>query len=170
MLRRLYFVLPDVESARQMFDDLLLARISDRHIHFLARSDISLGDLPEVNVLQKTDIVHGAELGMVIGAVAGVIGGALVVFFPPGGVTLQLGAILLAAIVGAFFGTWVASMKASAIPNSRLAPFAGAIESGQVLMMVDVPLHKVAATKELVERRHPEAAAGGVEATMPAFP
>lgn len=170
MQRRLYFLLPDVGSAREMFNDLLLARIGDRHIHFLARSDIALGDLPEVNVLQKTDIVHGAELGMMIGAVAGTIGGALAVIFPPAGITLQLGAILLAAIAGAFFGMWVASMKASAIPNSRLAPFAAAIESGQVLMMVDVPLHKVAATKELVERRHPEAASGGVEPTMPAFP
>jgi hypothetical protein len=170
MQRRLYFLLPDVGSAREMFNDLLLARIGDRHIHFLARSDIALGDLPEVNVLQKTDIVHGAELGMMVGGVAGVIGGALAVIFPPGGITLQLGAILLAGIAGAFFGMWVASMKASAIPNSRLAPFAAAIESGQVLMMVDVPLHKVAATKELVERRHPEAASGGVEPTMPAFP
>ena len=32
MRRRLYFVLPDVESARRTADDLLLARIEDRHI------------------------------------------------------------------------------------------------------------------------------------------
>lgn len=170
MRRRLYFVLPDVASANQMFNDLLLTRIDWKRIHFLARSDITLGDLPEANVLQKTDVVHGAELGMMIGGASGVLGGVLVVLFPPGGITLQLGAVLLAAVGGAVFGAWVSSMAASAIPNSRLRPFESAIARGQVLMMVDVPLHKVAATRELVERRHPEATSGGVEPTMPAFP
>src|SRR5438552_2571485 len=36
MRRRLYFLLPDVESARHTADDLLLARVEDRHMHFLA--------------------------------------------------------------------------------------------------------------------------------------
>jgi len=36
MRRRLYFVLPDVECARAMLNDLLLARIECRHIHFLS--------------------------------------------------------------------------------------------------------------------------------------
>ncbi len=170
MRRRLYFVLPNVESANQMLNDLLLARIEERHVHFLANPDIALGDLPEANALQGTDVIHGAELGLAIGAMAGVLGGALVLLFPPEGAHLQPGALLLAAIVGALFGTWASSMAASAIPNSRLKPFEAAIERGQVLMMIDVPLHKVAATRELVERRHPEAVSGGVEPTMPAFP
>jgi hypothetical protein len=37
MRRRLYFVLPDVDSARRTADDLLLARVEDRHMRFLAR-------------------------------------------------------------------------------------------------------------------------------------
>src|SRR5688500_11184033 len=32
MRRRLYFLLPDVESARRTADDLLLARVEDRHM------------------------------------------------------------------------------------------------------------------------------------------
>ncbi len=170
MRRRLYFLLPNTESANQMLNDLLLARIEERRVHFLAKPDIALGDLPEANVLQKTDVIHGAEMGLAIGAISGVIGGALVLLFPPEGVHLQLGALLLAAIVGALFGTWVSSMVASAIPNSRLKSFAAAIERGQVLMMVDVPLYQVAVTRDLVEKRHPEAVSGGVEPTIPAFP
>ena len=37
MRRRLYFIMPDLPSARKMMDDLLLARIEERHIHVLAR-------------------------------------------------------------------------------------------------------------------------------------
>jgi hypothetical protein len=45
MRRRLYFVLPDLESARRTADDLLLARVEDRHMHFLARRGTDLSGL-----------------------------------------------------------------------------------------------------------------------------
>ena len=63
MRRRLYFLLPDVASTRQVVDDLLVARIEARRLHVLARRDMDLQDLPEASVLQKTDVVHGAQIG-----------------------------------------------------------------------------------------------------------
>ena len=74
--RRLYFLLPDVASASDMMNELLLARIEARRIHFLAQRGALPADLPEATVLQKTDFIHGAQLGMVIGGVAGTMGGA----------------------------------------------------------------------------------------------
>lgn len=170
MRRRLYFMLPDSDSARQMLDEMLLARIEARHIHFLARRGILPPELPEATVLQKTDIVHGAQLGVVIGGVAGILGGLLVILFPPAEVSLQLVTVLIAALLGSLFGAWVSSMAASAIPNSRLKTFYPDIEQGKVLMMVDVPMRRVQEISELVARRHPEAVAGGFEPTIPAFP
>ena len=63
MRRRLYFLLPDIDSARAMLNEMLLARIEVGHMHFLARRDMLPDDLPAANVLQKTDVVHGAQLG-----------------------------------------------------------------------------------------------------------
>ena len=123
MRRRLYFVLPDIESARTMLNEMLLARIEVRHIHFLAKRDALPDDLPEANVLQKTDIVHGAQMGIGIGAVVGAVAGALVVLFPPTGITLKFITVLIVAIGGAFFGAWASSMVASSVPNSRLKAF-----------------------------------------------
>jgi hypothetical protein len=60
MRRRLYFLLPDVESARRIADDLLLARVDDRHMHFLARRGTDLGELHEAGYLMKSDLLHGA--------------------------------------------------------------------------------------------------------------
>ncbi|HZN26702.1 MAG TPA: DUF1269 domain-containing protein [Burkholderiales bacterium] len=170
MRRRLYFVLPDVQSARTMLNDMLLARIECRHIHFLAARGALPPDLPEASVLQKTDIVHGAQLGLIIGAVVGALAGGLLVMFPPEGVTLKLMAVLMLALGGALFGLWASSMVASAVPNSRLKAFQPAIDSGKVLMMVDVPMRRVQEICDLVARRHPEAASGGFEPTIPAFP
>ena len=170
MRRRLYFILPDIESARGMLNEMLLARIEIRHIRFLARRDTLPGDLPEASVLQKTDVVHGAQLGMTIGGIAGIIGGLLLVLFPPEGVTLQLVTVLIAAVLGAMFGAWASSMAASAVPNSKLKAFHAEIERGKVLLMVDVPMRRVQEITELVARRHPEAVSGGFEPTIPAFP
>jgi uncharacterized membrane protein YeaQ/YmgE (transglycosylase-associated protein family) len=170
MRRRLYFLLPDVKSARAMLDEMLLARIHVERIHFLAKRGTLPDDLPEANVLQKTDMVHGAQLGVVIGAAAGLIGGLIMVAFPPEGVSVQLVVILIGGVVGALLGSWISSMAASAVPNTKLQAFHPEIERGRVLMMVDVPMRRAGEIQQLVASRHPEAVSGGFEPTIPAFP
>jgi hypothetical protein len=169
MRRRLYFVLPDVESARRMFDEMLLARIEERHIRFLTRRDGLPPDLPEAGVLQKTDLAHGATIGLVVGGVLGVAAGLFFVAFPPSG-ELKLVTVLVTAFIGALFGVWVASMVGTAVPNSRLRHFAEDMERGAVLMIVDVPALRVREITERVATRHPEILGSSLEPIHPAFP
>jgi uncharacterized membrane protein len=131
---------------------------------------MSLGALHEANTFQKSDAVHGAELGFVIGGVGGLLIGLYIYLTPPDGVTLQLVTVLLSTVIGAIFGAWAASLVAMSVPNSRLRPFRREIEAGKILLMVDVPLSRIEEIQELVHRRHPEATAHGVEPTLPAFP
>jgi hypothetical protein len=170
MRRRLYFVIPDIPSARTMLDDLLLARVECRRIHFLSKRDSLPDDLPQATVLQKTDIVHGAQLGIGIGGIVGAVAGTLIMLFPPEGITLKMVAVLVITIGGALFGAWAPSMIASSVPNSRLTAFEPAMEEGKVLMMVDVPISRVQEISDLIRQRHPEAVSGGFEPTIPAFP
>jgi hypothetical protein len=170
MRRRLYFMVPDVRSARQIRDELLLTRIEDDHIHVMAKDGVPLAGLNEASILQKTDFVHGAETGLAVGGGIGIIAGLVAVFFPPAGVDLQLVTILLTALVGAAFGAWAASMVASSIPNSRLRSFESAINAGHILMMVDVPSGRVDEVGKRVASHHPEAMGSGIEPTIPAFP
>jgi hypothetical protein len=169
MRRRLYFMLPDVASARGLRDVLLLARVNVRQMHFFAKDTLPT-DIPEANFLQKTDLVHGMETGMVIGAGAGLLGGILLVMFPPEGLQLQMIAILVTGIGGALFGAWASGMAAAAIPNSRLKGFQQGIDNGQVLLMLDMPLTRVTEIERLVEQHYPSAKFGGVEPHIPAFP
>jgi hypothetical protein len=170
MRRRIYFVMPDLGSARRMMDSLLLARIDERHIHFLAKRGTSMDGLHEANVLQKSDIVHGAQLGTTIGAVIGCIAGALLIWFPPAEGIPQVLALVVATAGGAAFGAWTSSMAAASVPNSRLKRFAAAIDDGRILLMVDVPEHRVEEINALLNRAHPEATYGGVDPNIPAFP
>jgi uncharacterized membrane protein YeaQ/YmgE (transglycosylase-associated protein family) len=170
MRLRMYVTLPDLASARKLANDLLLARIEDKHMHFLARRGTDLGELHEASYLQKTDAVHGAFTGLVIGGIVGVLVGLLLVYFPPGGASVQLVAVLIAAVVGAFLGIWVASMVGLQVPNSRLKGFDHDIQDGKILLMLDVPAGRYEEVREIIARTHPEAMDGGSEPTVPAFP
>src|SRR6185295_15507823 len=117
---RLYFMLPDVASATATANELLLAGIEDRRMHFLARRGTDLGELPEASMLQKTDIRHGAAVGLMAGAILGIAAGALVVLFPPTGEPMRLITILATTLIGAFLGMWMSTLAASAIPNTHL--------------------------------------------------
>src|SRR5512132_2089254 len=101
MRRRLYFLLPDVESARQTANDLLLARVEDRHMRFLAKRGTDLGELHEASYAQKSDLIHGAGIGLAIGGAIGFVLGLVIVLYPPEGTHPRLVAVLIAAIVGA---------------------------------------------------------------------
>ncbi len=170
MRRRLYFLLPSVESARQTANDLLLARVEDNHMHFLAKRGTDLGELHEASYLQKTDLVHGAGIGLMLGGIGGLALGAVIVAMPPEGTNPQLVAVLIAAIIGAVLGAWMSSMAAAAVPNSRLKQFQEDIAKGKILLMVDIPYGRVEEIRELVLGRHPEAVSGGQETRFPAFP
>lgn len=170
MRRRLYYMLPDVTSARTLLDVLLLARVEERNMHFYAKDGTLPADMPEASFVQKTDLVHGLESGMVIGAGAGLLGGILLVLFPPEGLQLQVFAILATAFGGAVFGMWASGMAAAAIPNSRLKQFQPGIEAGQVLLMIDLPLGRVSQIEQLIEQRHPGGKFRGQEPHIPAFP
>jgi len=136
MRRRMYFLLPDLGSAIQTANDLLLARVEDGHMHFLAKRGMSLGQLHEANYLQKSDAVHGAELGFVLGGLGGFLIGIYIYLTPPEGVTLKLVTVLIATVLGAVFGAWAASLVAMSVPNTRLKPFQKDIDAGKFTLVV----------------------------------
>ena len=170
MRRRLYFLLPDVESARRTADDLLLARVEDRHMHFLARRGTDLAELHEAGHLIKTDFLHGAGVGLGLGALGGAALGALIVFYPIEGTQPHPLAFFVAVLVGALLGAWVASMVGASVPNSKLRQFQREIELGKVLLMVDVPPDTVEDIRAVVTARHPEAVPAGQVRPYPVFP
>ena len=170
MRHRLYYTLPDIAAARALLDELLLARINEKHIRFLAKDGTLPPDMPEAGVLQKTDVIHGLQRGVVVGAFTGLVIGMLLALFPLEGSRLATLAILGTTVGGALFGCWVSGMVAAAIPNSRLKAYQADIERGRVLLIVDLPYRRVREVEEMIALRHPEIRFGGEEPHTPAFP
>lgn len=169
MRQRIYFLLPDGGSARKTMDELLLARIEERHIHFVAEDAARLANVHEANLLQTSDLVHGSEAGLVYGGVAGVALAVVAGWYLRDSVH-QWQAVAALPLLGAAFGAWVSGMIGASIPNTRLRPFQRAIAAGQILLMVDVPRGRVDEIEALLARSHPEAHCEGHEPTVPAFP
>jgi len=171
MLRRIYWLLPDLECARLTMDDLLLSRIEAKHIHFVAREDADMRGLNEATVLQTSDVVRSAEIGLIVGGGVGGLAGALVaVHYPIIGYEPQWGIAGALAIAGALFGVWASTMIGISIPSKRLARFTPQIEDGKILLMVDVPMWRVEAIEKRLRELHPEARLEGTEPDIPAFP
>ena len=171
MSRRIYWLLPDLESARHTMGDLLLSGIEARHIHFVAREGSDMSGLHVANVLQTSDVIRAAERGLLIGGgVGALLGGLVAVHYPIVGDEPQWGVAAVLAIAGALFGTWSSSMIGVSAPSKRLERFTPHIEQGKILLMVDVPLMRVQQVEARLQALHPEAHLEGTEPDIPAFP
>jgi len=168
MKRRLYFLLPDVSSTRQVVNELLLTRIDSRRLHVIAKDESLIEGLPEANLLQKSDVIHGLEMGLIVGGLTGALGGIIASQLST---VLAGGAlVLISSLAGAFVGAWVAGMIGTSVRNSQIASYQPAIDNGEILLMVDTNRNRVSEIISMIKRRHPEAHGQRVEPTIPAFP
>ena len=165
MLRRLFFLFPDTEHAQRVVDELGGRGIKLRHMHAIARG-IDLGSLPEATERQKADttfrlerLIWRANLVVFLIALAAFVASML------NGSLLWAGVSILIMLV-----TFLAGEQfAVRIPDVHLTEFTDALSHGEVLLMIDVPIFRVAEIEDFVHRRHPEACVGGVGWTMDAF-
>lgn len=168
-MRRIYFLVPKIETTKKIVDELLLARVDERHLHVLAKRDTPLEDLPAATFLQKTDFIPAMEQGLAVGGATGLVAGLVAVALPTG-LILGGGAVLAISLLGAGMGAWASSLIGAGVGSRRLKHYEDAIERGEILVMVDVPRERVEAIEELVKKHHPEAECRGVDPTIPPFP
>lgn len=169
-MRRIYFLIPDLETAYKVTDELLLARVDERHIHVIAREGTELGDLPKASLLQTSDVIPAVERGLAVGGVTGILAGVAAVSFPPAGLVLGGGAILATALAGSGIGAWLSSMIGVDVMNSQIKQFEEAINKGEILFLVDVAKERVEEIESMVKMHHPDADVEGTEPHIPAFP
>jgi len=161
-MRRIYVLLPSEDSCKAVVAELEARGIPEAHLHVVAGLGHELKDLPAANIWQRTELTHGLERGIGLGGVAGLLGGLLAVAFPPAGVVLGGGALLVGTVAGAGFGAIVTALIGSQEHNHELDRFRGALAQGEILLLVDVPRRLEAEAKEIILRHHADAKIGSV--------
>ena len=164
-MHRLYFLIPDAEITERIVNELLQAGIPERQIHIVAKDHELLqdGQLPEAGLLEEPRVVPAIEKGVAAGGAAGLLAGLVAVTFPPAGLALGGGALLGATLGGAAFGALVGPMIGIPVPNSRLTQLEEAVETGQFLMIVDVPKKDTESISERIRTHYPQVTIEGSE-------
>ena len=162
MMRRLCCLSPDVDHARAVVDGLKSDGIAKKNIYTLSKSDQVLDRLPDAGP-EADDFLPAFERGVAIGGAAGVFLGLMALAFPPAGLVVGGGGVLLLGLAGASLSGMLTGMAGAAFPNSRLHEFEAAIEAGKILIMVDVALADAQRVAGLIGRLEPVVDVEGLE-------
>ncbi|HRQ05572.1 MAG TPA: DUF1269 domain-containing protein [Nitrosomonas halophila] len=169
-MRRIYFLVPNIDVTKRIVDELLLARIEEKHIHVIAKRGTPLEDLPEASMLQKSDFVPAVQQGLAVGGSTGALAGLVAVALPPASTVIAGGVLLAGALAGAGIGAWISGMVGMSVGNRRTKEFEEAIEAGHLLVLADVPAARVEEIEERVKQHIPEVEVESTEPRVPAFP
>jgi hypothetical protein len=76
----------------------------------------------------------------------------------------------MATLSGAGIGAWAGGMIGVSVGNTKIKQFEDAIESGQLLLLADVPKSRVDEIEAGIKQHLPQVKIEGTEPTIPAFP
>ena len=169
-MRRIYFLVPDIDVTKRVVDELLLARIEERHIHIIAKRGTPLEDLPEANLLQKSDFIPAVEQAVAVGGTAGILAGLVAIALPATAPVIAGGVLLASTFAGVGIGAWLGGMVGMNVGNRRIKEYEEAIESGHLLVLADVPMDRVDEIEEKVKQHIPQVEVEQTEPHVPAFP
>jgi len=158
MTKRLYFLVPDQAAAEQALNRLRTEHgLGDEAVAFIARDDIAMASLPEADPAASSDFMPALARGSALGGSAGLVAGIVAVSMPPAGLALGGGALLALTGLGAAFGAWVSALVGASVPHTKIQEFQDAIDSGEMLLMVDVDEAQVMTVSESLCTRVPGA-------------
>jgi hypothetical protein len=170
MCRRIYWLLPNLASALQVKDDLLKDRVDLRHQHYVTRRATDPGGVLPASQARASNMLIAGEIGLLVGALVGSLlaGGVLLMAHN----AAQAPPAALFGLIGfqsAVFGAWGAGLIGMGLPNRRVSQCQAALDAGQVLLMVDVPVARAHDLAQQLCARHPEALLQGEELHLLAF-
>lgn len=159
---KLNFLLPDIKVANQASQAMLLARVEDKSVCFLAKPGTDLGVLHHASALEATNTFNEGLKGILMGAGLGLLGGLYVLYFPAWFTDSPLWftnaspfAILsVTTLIGAIAAAIGAALLGVNILNTDLNKYQARIEDGAVLMIVSVPFKRANEIRQIIKKLH----------------
>lgn len=158
MKPKLKFLLPDLKTANKAAEALLLARIDNKNISFIAKPGTNLGELQTASTIESTNMINDGQRGLLIGAGIGLIVGLYMQHFQPWiTTTFQVHWIILltiATVMGAIASAIGAAVFGVNLFNTDLNNYKDKIAAGAILMIVSAPLHRTNEIRKIVNNLH----------------
>ncbi len=156
-MKRLYYLVPELNSVESISRDLHENGVTDWRFHVISKDDAGLytRKLHSASILQRSELVRFVERGALIGFAATAL--VLIVTHLIGVASLGTGWWILLLILGPGFGAWVGGFGGISTENHNIRKYHDDIEQGQHLILVDVPRNSEQEMIRLMEKNHPEA-------------
>ena len=168
-MKRHYYISDDLDDLEIVERDLESAGVTTPQIHVLSDDDsgVELHHLHNVEAVLKKDVVHGTELG----AIVGVVGAAAILLLAwLSGLTetyTWVPAIFLSVIVLGFC-TWEGGLIGIQEPHVDFRRFQGDLKQGKHILFVDVDTEQESLLQNVVTR-HPKLVDAGEGDSTPGW-
>ena len=158
MKPKLKFLLPDIKTANQAAESLLLARVDNKNISFLAKPGTDLGQLQAANTLESSNMVNDGQRGILFGAAFGLLVGLYMHYFQPW-ITDAMGVhwmtiVVITTILGAVASATGAALFGVNLFNTDLNKYKDKIDGGAILMIVTAPFQRTNEIRKIVSKLH----------------
>ncbi len=166
-MKRHYYVSGDLDDLERVEADLKSAGITQPQIHVLSEDDagVALHNLNEVEAVLKKDVVHGTELGAVVGIIGAALVLALAWFSGLAESYTWIPPIFLAVVVLGFC-TWEGGLIGIGEPHNDFRRFQEQLKAGKHILFVDATPDQESALQS-VTRAHPGLQPAGKGASRP---
>jgi hypothetical protein len=166
-MKRHYYISDDLDDLEVVERDLESAGVTTPQIHVLSEDDAGLDEhhLHKVEAVLKKDVVHGTELGAVVGVVAAAAVLAIAYFSGLTETYTWVPAIFLAVILLGFC-TWEGGLIGIQEPHVDFKRFQDDLKAGRHVLFVDVDPEQEATLKGIVDQ-HPRLTPAGEGAATP---
>lgn len=153
----LYCLVPDPDTARAVADDLRQTDVEPQDLRVVVRRETIVAGVPEAGFRESTAVIEAAKHGFVIGVVGGAVTGLVAAIEVSVSLSFACILVILGAVAGCSFGAWVSAMMGISRPHPDISQYQSAIDSGQVLMIIDVYRDQIGQIESLIRRCHPGA-------------
>jgi hypothetical protein len=155
-MKRYYYISDDLDDLEDVEQELEKAGVTTPQIHVLSRDDAGVAlheHLHPVEAVLKKDVVHGTEIGAVVGVLGAVIVLAVSYF---SGVTETVGWVpfVFLAVIVLGFCTWEGGLFGIQEPHKEFKRFEGDLDAGKHVFFVDVSPEQEQALSAIV-KAHP---------------
>jgi hypothetical protein len=159
-MKCLYFLSPSIATTDHVSADLHDVGVIDFYLHVISRDHAGLKrhQIHSSNYFETLDIVRDGFIGAALGALIGLAGVALLLYFKPFGehvVPTFVYAILVG--IATLFGAWEGGLVGIDSEHKKLAKFHDDLVAGKYLVLVYVRKHREEIVLKMMREKHPDA-------------
>lgn len=168
-MKRHYYISDDLDDLEVIERQLEDAGVSTPQIHVLSEDDTALDEhhLHKVQGVLKKDVVHGTELGAVVGVLGAAVVLGLAYYTGLSETYTWVPAIFLAVIVLGFC-TWEGGLIGIQNPHVEFRRFQEDLDAGKHVLFVDVDSEQESILHSVVAE-HPKLTGAGEGAPTPSL-